>query len=72
MTLAGSVLNFVDISAVVVSGTISIADTAQYNGQIPCPIIDARVCAFNHFGVKEELVCTTTDAYGLLLSIDFG
>ncbi len=69
MTLTGSVLNFVDISTVVVSGTISIADTAQYNGdlKLPCPIIGARVCVVNHFGVKEDLACTTTGASGLLL-----
>ncbi len=63
-------LNFVDISTVVLSGIISIADTAQYNGDLnlPCPIIDARVCVVNHFGVKEDLACTTTDAFGLLPS----
>lgn len=62
----GTFLDFVDTSVVVLSGTVSIANTAQYNGgsNIPCQIIGVEVCAVNHFGVRENFDCTTTDAYG--------
>jgi hypothetical protein len=56
----------VDTSVVSLSGTLSIANTAQFNGEsnIPCPVIGIEVCAVNHFGIKENLDCATTDAYG--------
>ncbi len=51
----------------VVSGTISIADTAAYNGGSgrPCPIIGAKVCAEEHF-IGGKVACATTNALGLL------
>ncbi len=51
----------------VVSGVISIADTAVYNGGSgqPCPIIGAKVCAEEHF-IGGKVACATTDALGLL------
>jgi hypothetical protein len=67
-TPIGTFLNFVDTSVVSLSGVVSIANTAQYNGDsnIPCPVIDVEVCAVNHFGVRESIDCTKTDATGML------
>ncbi len=57
-------VNFVDASAVLFSGSVVIADTAPYNGGHGCPIANIRVCAVNHYGNKENLACTTTNAFG--------
>jgi hypothetical protein len=66
------VLNFVDTSTVVLSGVVSIAKTAEFNGgtNYPCPILNAEVCAVNHFGAGEKLACSTTNALGMLSCID--
>jgi hypothetical protein len=63
----GTFLDFVDTSIVVLSGTISIANTAEFNGGTnrPCHLIGAKVCAVNHFGVGEDLACTTSNEFGL-------
>jgi hypothetical protein len=52
---------------VTLSGVVSIANTAQFNGEsnIPCQVIGVEVCAVNHFGVGENLDCTKTDANGM-------
>ena len=67
----GTFLDFVDTSTVVLSGTVSIANTAQYNGglNIPCQIIDVQVCAVNHYGAKENLDCTRTDGLGTIMLV---
>ena len=59
-------MTFVDITTVTLIGMVSVANTAQYNGGQPCPVVGAEVCILNHFGVHEKLVCTTTDSFGLL------
>jgi hypothetical protein len=67
--MVGTFLDFVDTSVVVLSGTISIANTARFNGDlnIPCPLVEVEVCAVNHFGVKENLDCTKTGANGMCI-----
>jgi hypothetical protein len=64
---AGTFLDFVDTSIVVLSGTISIANTAEFNGGTnrPCSLMGAEVCAVNHFGVGEGFWCATTNEFGL-------
>ena len=57
-------LTFYDVSTVTLSGTVSVANTAQYNKGTPCPVVGAQVCAVNHYGIHEKIVCTTTDAHG--------
>ena len=58
-------LEFVDTSVVLFSGTLTIADTADYNGGHGCPLDGIRVCAYNHFGLKEQFACTISDAHGM-------
>ena len=63
----GTSVSFVDITTVVLTGAVSIANTAAYNGgsNIACPLIGVDVCVLNHFGAHEKLVCTTTNALGM-------
>jgi hypothetical protein len=63
----GSSVSFVDVSVLVLSGTISIANTAQFTGglNLPCPVPDAEVCAINCNGEGEEVFCATSDALGM-------
>jgi hypothetical protein len=59
---------FTDMTTVTYQGTVSIAGTRQFNpAGNPCPIADAKVCAFNHFGTNELIVCRTTDTNGMWL-----
>ena len=59
--------DFTDTTSVSVEGTVSIAATKEFNGAgNPCPIELAKVCAINHYGANEQLVCRDTDAYGVL------
>jgi hypothetical protein len=62
----GSSVEFVDISTVALAGTVTIADTSKYNGGRGCAIAKAQVCAVNHFGGRENFVCTYTDAFGMV------
>ncbi len=64
---AGTFLEFIDTSIVVLSGTISIANTAEFNGGTnrPCNLMGAQVCAVNHFGVGEGFWCASTNEFGL-------
>ncbi len=59
----GHEYTFVDTTAVLVRGTVSIANTANL-GPTPCPIEAAEVCALNHYGSHERIICNTTDALG--------
>jgi hypothetical protein len=57
--------DFTDITTVAVQGTISIAGTKEFNtAGNPCPIELAKVCAINHYGANEQLVCRETDING--------
>ncbi len=61
-------VDFTDTTTVPVQGTISIAGTKQFNtAGNPCPIELAKVCAVNHYGANEQLVCTETDINGMSL-----
>jgi len=61
----GANLQFYDTSVVVLSGLISIANTAAFNGGsgLPCYVPLARVCA-KSFTSHAILGCNTTDIYG--------
>jgi hypothetical protein len=65
--IKGTFLEFIDTSVVVLSGTISIANTAKFNGGTnrPCNLMGAQVCAVNHMGVGESLACTISNEFGL-------
>ncbi len=57
--------DFTDTTTVPVQGTVSIAGTKEFNpAGNPCPIEKAKVCAVNHYGANEQLVCRDTDIYG--------
>jgi hypothetical protein len=57
--------DFSDTTTVPVQGTISIAGTKEFNtAGNPCPIELAKVCAVNHYGANEQLVCRDTDING--------
>ena len=57
--------DFSDTTTVPVQGTISIAGTKEFNAAgNPCPIELAKVCAINHYGANEQLVCRDTDING--------
>ncbi len=57
--------DFTDTTTVAVQGTISIAGTKEFNSAgNPCPIELAKVCAINHYGANEQLVCRETDING--------
>ncbi len=59
-------VDFTDTTSVAVQGTISIAGTKEFNtAGNACPIEFATVCAINHFGVNEQLVCRDTDINGI-------
>ena len=55
----------VDTSVVALRGTVSIADTAAYNGNAgrPCAIIGAKVCAVDHYN-QMMLACDKTNDLG--------
>jgi hypothetical protein len=58
-------VDFSDVTTVAFQGTISIAGTKQFNtAGNPCPIEGATVCARNHFGIGEQLVCQETNLNG--------
>jgi hypothetical protein len=64
-------VDFTDTTSVAVQGTISIAGTKDFNtAGNACPIELATVCAVNHFGVNEQLVCRDTDINGILNAND--
>jgi hypothetical protein len=57
--------DFSDTTTVPVQGTISIAGTKEFNtAGNACPIELAKVCAINHYGANEQLVCSDTDING--------
>jgi hypothetical protein len=58
-------VGFTDMTTVAVQGTISIAGTKEFNSAgNACPIEKANVCARNHYGTNEQLVCRETDING--------
>jgi hypothetical protein len=59
--------DFTDVSTVAFQGTVSIAGTGPFNlpSLFPCPIEAAQVCAINHYGANEPLVCRETDLNGM-------
>ena len=47
------------------SGTITIANTGEYNYDEPCPLGDVRVCLLhNNPNTKTEIACSNSDAQG--------
>ncbi len=59
-------VEFVDISTVTLAGTVTIANTAAYNGDtgFGCPLKGVMVCAVDHYVGHENIACTSTDAFG--------
>jgi hypothetical protein len=59
-------VTIVDTSVVALRGTVSIANTAAYNGIMnrPCPIIGAKVCALDYYS-SAMVACDTTASDGL-------
>ncbi len=59
--------DFTDTTTVPVQGVVSIAGTKEFNtAGNPCPIELAKVCAVNHYGANEQLVCNDTNSEGEL------
>ena len=57
--------DFTDTTTVPVQGTVTIAGTKEFNtAGNACPIELAKVCAVNHYGANERLVCRDTDING--------
>ena len=57
--------DFTDTTTVAVQGTITIADTKDFNtAGNACPIEKAKVCARNHYGLNEQIVCRDSDVNG--------
>eukprot|EP00042_Codosiga_hollandica_P054327 m.733551 g.733551 ORF g.733551 m.733551 type:complete len:70 (-) comp58877_c0_seq4:3078-3287(-) len=46
---------------VLYSGTVSIADTAIDNSNLPCGLAGATACFINHYRSNENLICTETE-----------
>jgi hypothetical protein len=63
-------VEFVDVSVVELRGTISIANTAEYNEDsgYPCPISGATVCA-QIYMTTIHLGCATSATDGMMQSI---
>jgi hypothetical protein len=61
----GADMTIVDTSVVALRGTVSISNTAAYNGNNnrPCPIIGARVCALDFYS-SGMVACDTTASDG--------
>jgi hypothetical protein len=60
-------LTIVDTSVITLRGTVSIANTALFNGgetNRPCSIIGAKVCALNYYS-SGMVACDTTALDGL-------
>ncbi len=60
-------VNIIDTAAVNYVGTVSIANTAPFNGingGPPCPISNVTVCLRNYIG-GEPFACTNTDNNGI-------
>ena len=64
-------VTIVDTSVVALRGTVSIANTAAYNGNTnrPCPIIGAKVCALDYYS-SGMVACDTTASDGLNIRIN--
>jgi hypothetical protein len=59
--------DFTDTTTVAVQGVITIAGTKEFNGSgSACPIEKANVCARNHYGANEQIVCRESDINGRL------
>ena len=56
-------ITITDITSVNFVGTISIASTAEYNNDKPCPVENATVCALN-IANGESLECDQTNKFG--------
>ncbi len=64
-------MTIVDTSVVALRGTVSIANTAAYNGDTnrPCPIIGAKVCALDYYS-SGMVACDTTASDGLNMNLN--
>ena len=59
--------DFTDTTTVAVQGVITIAGTKEFNSAgSACPIEKANVCARNHYGANEQIVCRESDINGRL------
>jgi hypothetical protein len=57
--------DFTDTTTVALQGTITIAGSKEFNtAGNACPIEKANVCARNHFGSNEQIVCRESDVNG--------
>jgi hypothetical protein len=59
-------VTFTDMTTVAYQGIVSIAGTSTFNDANACPISGATVCANNHYGANEQIVCRETDSNGML------
>jgi hypothetical protein len=58
-------VDFTDTTSVAIQGVITIAGTKNFNSAgNACPIEKAKVCARNHYGANEQIVCRDSDVNG--------
>ncbi len=59
------VADFTDVTSVAFQGIVSIGGTKDEAGD-SCPLEGVKVCAINHYGTNEQLVCRETNFNGEL------